>query len=323
MHFSELIPSPARSWLRQKRKQRPSVIWAQLGRISEFLAQKYAPLQPPVLIISTPRSGSTWVGETLAESEHAMYLHEPLSLSYQDTYGSRGTMFEVDSETLPEVYVSAAHAAFAGIPKFHRDIVPQPASWQLSTRPAKRIVVKEVNPLMLSWLLKITQPRVVYLVRHPAAVANSYTSMGWGWNFHKIFRSKTLSSGQFPWQDYAATNWSRAGAIQAMICLQTLEALRDYPHLMILKYEHICQDPTTVFREVFDFCELPFTPKIQDIILQRSASDAGQASNPYATRRRSVDLTHKWKTTMSDEAIDQVKTAFNAMNPPFYHCEEW
>ena len=57
---------------RKQRDQRPPR-WARFGAPSLWLANRVPLLQPPVVILSLPRSGSSWVGSLVGCAPNAAY----------------------------------------------------------------------------------------------------------------------------------------------------------------------------------------------------------------------------------------------------------
>jgi hypothetical protein len=82
-------------------EQQPQ-LWAKAGGLSRWAARCWPLQQPPVLIISLPRSGSSWVGSTVGSAAHAAFLREPLTRAYTAS-GGRGTAvdFALGNPRLP------------------------------------------------------------------------------------------------------------------------------------------------------------------------------------------------------------------------------
>src|SRR4051794_38244039 len=57
------------------------VPWVHRGTFSRLIASSWKPRRPAVLILSLPRSGSSWVGSLLGRAPDALYLREPVSQS--------------------------------------------------------------------------------------------------------------------------------------------------------------------------------------------------------------------------------------------------
>ena len=51
---------------------------------------------------------------------------------------------------------------------------------QAFTADAKAVIVKEVTPLLVTSFIEEVRPEIVYLHRHPVAVAASHIALGWG-----------------------------------------------------------------------------------------------------------------------------------------------
>jgi hypothetical protein len=173
---------------------------------------------PPLLLVGTPRSGSTWAGEVLSHTEDVCFLHEPDNET-QHPFAVRakanlgrwpvldaGDAAPGDYERLWELALAgAAHrrtpawaagkvllkragrselrAAFS--PGGHLNPRLRAVS-ALAPGPARRlpggtVLVKSVHAaLALDWIASRWQPRVLIVVRHPLNVIASWGQLGWG-----------------------------------------------------------------------------------------------------------------------------------------------
>ena len=272
--------------------------WAQFGRLSRLLA-RLLPLRPPaVLILSFPRSGSSWVGETLGSAADALYLREPITQS-RKAAGQKRTVIAVDPLNPPAETLRLAETAFAGLPAFSRNIVKEPDRWRLHRRPGRRLVIKEVNPLACAFLVNRFRPKVVFLVRHPAAVALSYRQRGW-------------MADRITWESMG----SRQGAaLQA-----AWDRLKDYPDSRVIAYETLCLHPAEQFQALFDFAGLAWDAAIQATIEKRSRS--GNRQNPYGTARNSWEMADAWRAEVPAEALRALRAGFAAYALPWYQDDE-
>ena len=89
-----------------------NTLWARFGPLSRWIGTAIQPHKPPILVLSLPRSGSSWVGETMGISKNAMYLREPINQSYLLERISDETVFEFDLERPPTAYLKAARDTF-------------------------------------------------------------------------------------------------------------------------------------------------------------------------------------------------------------------
>jgi hypothetical protein len=286
-----------RQWLKDHQ-----IFWAQFGPLTNVAANRYNLYSPPVLVMSIPRSGSSWVGETLGLAPNGLYLREPVTQSFQ-AHGGKGTVVAVDpNEPLP-VCKKAADLAFRGIPAFSERIVISGEQWTLSSRNGRHLVIKEVNPLALEWYLKEYHPRVIYLVRHPAAVALSYNRLKW-------------------WDVPEEKFWTRHGEFQARIQSSSYRLLKDYPDRLIVSYEKLCIDPFGFFCDLFKFAGLEWDSETEQYIEEHTSTE--DCSDPSGTYRQSRNMINSWVGKISPEYLAQLREAYQASDAPWYKdAEDW
>lgn len=171
-----------------------------------------------VLVAGAPRSGTTWVGRVLGETEGASYVHEPDNhLVRPEAWWAKRDLGSYPrlgpGEEAPE-YERLFSVAFAGGPRatlsyssarlVHR-FAPRPgrrapggakdAGWvgggtarlarglahrRRAHDPAGPVVVKSIFcARSLEWLADRFDPQVVLVVRHPFAIIGSWADLGW------------------------------------------------------------------------------------------------------------------------------------------------
>jgi len=265
------------------------IMWARLGSLSKVIAQGLRPRQPAVMVLSLPRSGSSWVGRTLGKAVDALYLREPVTQS-DKTFYYMGTVFKPDEGKVEPRYRELADKAFMGWPDFGPHIVRFPLQWALVWRRPRRVVVKEVNPLACDWYLRRYRPRLVYLVRHPAGVALSWHKKGW------------LSA--------EPDDWRRNGEEQGRALKAALAAFGEYPSHINVIYEELCAEPLPVFERIFAFSGLVWNEAIKKYI-RRST-------------RESEAMIHAWRPKVSPEALAALREGYGQFDLPWYRDdEEW
>lgn len=323
-----MIPSPFRQPLRQMLRyaDHPSLASAQVWPLGEAMAVLAAPKHPPILLVSMPRSGSSWAGRILGSSERSLYLHEPLTQSYLGLVGKGTSWFEYDACKHKGRYDHFASLTFRGVPRFKERVVLFPEQWSMSRRGRSRLVIKEINPLVLDIVIERFRPRIIYLLRHPAAVAHSFQSLGWdGEQFGRRFTKATLSELERRYHiPYEAEFWEQSGALQAIIQNKTMEVLSSAGDYTVVKYEDICADPVGEFSRLFDFCDLPFSLKNRREIKNTSHSDTGYGPGRYDVERNSKAMIDRWKSDVSCEKVDLLRKGYFANHPLFYTEEaDW
>ncbi|MCK4387230.1 MAG: sulfotransferase [Dehalococcoidia bacterium] len=289
--------------------------------MSLFLARRFETLTPSILILSLPRSGSSWVGEILGSAGNALYLSEPIAQSDLTLGRSQDTAF--DPSDPPPAYKRFADRAFCGLPTFPKWLVlRKPNQWSLFERHYRRLVIKEVKPLACGWLLKRYNPRVIFLVRHPMAVALSYLNLGWT-DIH-IEKAPLASRGLANtflshWEQHlkSVTDfWDQHGTMQGALLRSILDSLIDYPDQTIVLYEQLCADPIKSFQNLFTFAGLSWDGTIERLITKTSSSSDN--NKEYGTSRDSRSMVNAWKGKVSDEEVKRLRAAFMKFDLPWY-----
>jgi len=272
--------------------------------------------QPPVLVLSMPRSGSSWVGDVLGNSPQAMYLREPLTQSLFDAQGRKGVSFRwIDSTDVPESYRAAMEAIDAAIPAFNDKIVRDVDQWRLPTRRSRRVVIKEVNPFALPWLIEELGATVIYLLRHPAAVAASFDKLGWGAALEQRLPEHLVPAP-------SGSRWVDSVNLQAIALDICLNALADHADHQIVLYEDLCRQPVEQFRDLYEFAGLTWTPASETHVERRSAPNEIDEA-PYAVSQPSGMMPDAWRDAVPVAEIDSMREAWLAHDLPHYAAEAW
>ena len=272
------------------------IAWARFGPLSELLSRIFPIVNKPILIISFPRSGSSWVGEIIGTAKSALYLREPITCFYRRK-NTEGIIVEVDPNSPPYIYKKYGNRAFSGIPDFPTEVVKFPDDWKLSKRKSSRLVIKEVNPLAIEWFIKSINPSIVILLRHPAAITLSFLSLNW-------WKNKESSA----WFFYG----DRIGSVLKILYENILE-YRDYK---VFFYEDLCRDTVKKFKEMFQYCNL----KIDENVMQRieKTTSCGSINEIYGTERNTREMHSKWRENVSNEQLKQLKSGYMKHNLPWY-----
>ena len=134
------------------------------------------------------------------------------------------------------------------------------------------------------------QPRILFLVRHPAGVALSCYVKGW--------------LGTEP------AAWASNGKSQAEALRFALDALAEYPAHELVVYEEVCADPLAEFQRMFAFADLIWNDRIQGLILQ----DTGDS-------KKMIDA---WRGKLPPGALEALGSGFRQFELPWYQKdEEW
>ena len=269
------------------------VSWVRHARWSKWLTQCVKTRQPAVLLLSLPRSGSSWAGEALGCAADALYLREPVTQGDR-LFHDLGTVFVIDRPDLDSRYRQLANKAYAGLPDFDQSVVRFPGAWEPTRRSTRRVVIKEVNPLACGWHIDHYAPRVVLLVRHPAAVALSWQRKGW------------LAPNE--------KSWAANGEVQGRALRAALDALSRHAAHRIIAYEDLCTDPIGVFKSVYAFAGLSWDVRAEQFIHERTVADGTQ----WDTSRNSQTMIHRWRTQVVPSHVNALHHTFAEFDLPWY-----
>lgn len=272
------------------------VRWARLGSFSLVIASLLKTRRPPVLVLSLPRSGSSWTGETLGSAADALYLREPVTQS-DEAFRNLGTVFSPEDQEISAAYRRLADRAFLGCPDFGGQIVTFPGQWSLISRISRRLVIKEVNPLACQWYITRHQPFIVFLLRHPAAVA---------WSMHRM-----------GWLGMDRESWGESGDFQGRALRSAQEALKGYERHCLAFYEDLCADPLRQFERLFESAGLRWDDGVRSFIAAKTAGNDGTGSG-----RKSSLMADRWREEVPGENAAALRRSFEKYDLPRYR-ENW
>jgi hypothetical protein len=219
----------------------------------------------------------------------ALYLREPITQSHPEI--NRRVVFDpVDHPDLEPDVRRLADRAFMGWPDFDERVVRFPEQWALRRRRSRRVVIKEVNPMACGWFLRRYRPRVIFLLRHLAAVATSAQRERW--------------LGPSP------EDWARRGSENGTTLREAWAALEGYPARETVFYESLCADPVEGFRRLFGFAGLRW-----------DASSVRRVIEASRDSRRKID---SWRSEARPEAVEALRSTYRSYELAWYQRDdEW
>jgi len=277
--------------------------------VHRYLAGLIAAQKSPIYILGLPRSGTTWIATVFNSAESVKYFHEPFNCTNVPG-ASQFCMQYLSSEGNLE-FERRCRAAFAG------HIKDSSVRWMLTSHYRRfpwwpgRIVIKDVcSCLSADWVYQHLAPIIVIVIRHPCAVAASWSSLHYDVDRHitAVLRQKNLI-GDFlrPFErtmKSAKNFWQKIGALWGATYYVLLEQQKIHPEWIIIEHEALCLDPVKKFRELFDTLNLEWT-RWTDEELRRTINS--QSNQPYQVRRISAQEPEKWEGELDAQRIKQVR----------------
>jgi LPS sulfotransferase NodH len=279
--------------------------------------------RPPILVLGAGRSGTTWLAEMLARAPGVLPYMEPCN----PDLNLRGRSSDAYWTPYLRPGADAAYferhldAAFGG--RLHRSRRWSGPSWQYRLTGRGRVLVKEVAAVMLSgWTVKRYGPAVVFVHRHPCAVAASEVRRGRasGGDASGLLSDPLLAEdhlGRFETVlqesrsplGVAAVYWAARNSV-------ALAGLRDYAPLVIVSYERLAADPLAGFRTLYRQLGLAWTRSARDAVRTASTSET---PGDYSTGRVSAEMVDRWRSQLTQAEADEVRRAVEPFKLPFYN----
>ena len=275
--------------------------WARFGLLSELIGKRIPCKGRPILLISMPRSGSSWTAKIISQSTDLLYLDEPVTQSVLK-YGITPARFHIKKGGHPpKVFEKIFDKSFRGIPSFEKKIT-NASDWSLLKRSNKRLFIKEVTPFLCHYYIDNYDPQIILLLRHPAGIVSSFLSL-WAKSDYKtyIFDVSVL----------------QASATRA--AFMNIKNTTDY---IVIKYEELCASPVEMFKMVFNFLKLDWNNDV-DKFLKNTMNPVESESN-HNIFRDTQKIVYAWKNRLSIQQLEQIKKVYFEYDLPWYRDEsEW
>lgn len=184
------------------------------------ISRRFSFKSPSTLLMAYPCSGSTRIGNVLNSSPDVAYLHEPVTLSLMKRLGS--SLIDQDNdETVLKFIDEYMEMALSGTPPSKVSaIIRDKFDFSPFVRWKRTLLIKEINPNAVEFINDGYALKMILLLRHPAAVMESVSSL-WGlegscedFGRHygdsmaralKVSHRKSSSLGIFTYEDVVAS----------------------------------------------------------------------------------------------------------------------
>ncbi len=263
--------------------------------------------ETPILVAGSGRSGTTWIGDTLATAADASPIFEPLHPQGPE-WPTLPPLVRSESLRLPGVYLRATdrHPAwgdfwakvFTGtltnawtrqdwrrIPEVIR-LTPFLNRWvfrgvglisRRAMRSRSRTLVKEIHGnLQLPWITRNLEVRVVYIIRHPCAVVSSRLRLKWPDTLEGILRQPMLMEDWLnPFTDLIEGASTPVERMAVLWCVENLIPIRNWhPQWLLVSHEELTLSPSQGYQRLFSALNLQHTEEAE-VVSARLCSTPG------------------------------------------------
>lgn len=270
--------------------------------------------RPPILLLSYPRSGSSWAGKILATSSQLAYVREPITQPYLKRFSGERPVFRAEGSHKDFcIYKQLAGDVFSGLPSLHKGVVDNKRDFLPSSKTtSQRLLIKEVNPAAANFYCQHYNPFLLLLLRHPAAVALSFHERGW-----------LKKHGELLKDDSEQDDWWRFGKLYGTYMAEAVETATQYKNAKIIHYEALVNDPKQHYSDIFVDCGVD-VPENFESIIERYCHSKNDLSSGYQTERNSKVTAEKWKSKLNAEQLASLHEGFLATGLNFYRdASDW
>ena len=223
-----------------------------------------------LIVIGTPRSGTSWLARTLSQSKGVAYYYEPdRQLVESIPYYRARYLTGADQD---DHLKTEADRMFHGKYCTGRTIWGSSLGQLLAVPVAQTVLLKWVWLVgCLEWLAaNYPNVRVIKIVRHPIKQFLSWRDRGWTPNIDQFLKEESLTSGPLnPYVDLcrgATTYWQTAACFWG---ITTLLLHRTHPSGWVMKeHEWYQKDRVARVRQLFDELNLDWNDRIESGLME-------------------------------------------------------
>jgi hypothetical protein len=312
----------------EKMVKRPFLHNQFLFSVAERLNLLNESIEDTVIVSGVPRSGTTWLGEMLAEQPGYKLLSEPLFLrgpGNRDDIGLDWRTYIAPDEKNNEVEEWLRKALSGRIPGDYvlssRSILGRAVEFLTD----RKNVVKFVRASrMLGWIDNTFDVRgIVLIVRHPCAVVASQIRYDEDWknssppaigNLRRGFGGYLPDSFLYSYQDALKGVENKEEYLAAMWSIDNILALKESGResIAITHYEDIVMNKSRELKRIFEF--LGF----EGSMVQKVNFEKPSKTKSTSLTGNKRDQLSKWNDFFTDEQVDRILSTVRSFGLDLY-----
>ncbi|MFI4860479.1 MAG: sulfotransferase [Phycisphaerales bacterium JB063] len=210
-----------------------------------------------VLLAGTGRGGTTWLSQLINHDHHYRLMFEPVIPDHVPTFAPLSRRPYLKRDTPDGAWGAALDRVFAGrlrnrwVDTYNTKLI------------ANQRLVKDIRlNLALPWIAQ-RYPRmpIVWLLRHPCAVAYSKLKLGWDTHLDLFLENAVLMADHLsPFRSLLANATEAWDRHVLMWCVETLVPMRTLQagETHCVSYEAVCDTPWETLDGVFAYLGRPY-----------------------------------------------------------------
>ncbi len=253
---------------------------------SQAIRDHGGPSVPTSMLLGSARSGTTWLGEVLDRHRDHRILFEPLRPGVTP---SLDVLKQTPSVALGSSADVAGEGAFRELVEGRlRD--PWTDHLNRAWRPRRRLIKEVRGNALVPWMAaRFPEVPIVLVVRHPVAVVDSRTTLGWpdqlAWYLDDEHLVRAVPDDAVEAVRALRDPWRRAVA-QWMFETWVPLAATEAPNLFVASYEVLQEDRAAV-RRVLEHVGQRWDDDVEAALARRSRTTVTRS--PTASRRPRPD----------------------------------
>lgn len=248
-----------------------------------------------VLLVGTGRSGTTWIEDIINCDNDFRVMFEPFNTNYVGFLKHWEHRQYIPLGTTDKAMVAPIKKILSGstrnkwIDRFNKKLI------------VKRRLVKDIRiHASLKWInVQYPQIPIVYVIRHPCAVAKSKEALNWFSDLTHYTSQKQLNR-DFLHPFLSFINEAKTPFQQHIVlwCIENYLIIRQFERgeLLITFYEDFCTKPNREAEKIFKFLNL--RPKNVHLTIDKPSALSAEHSAINLGQR---DLIGGWQKKISDE----------------------
>jgi hypothetical protein len=250
-------------------------------------------LKSSVFLAGVGRSGTTWMADVInARNDYRMMFEpfHPYKVPLCREFRYRQYLGPDDTNSH---YVEAARTILSG--KIRNPWIDKHNRRFMVT---KRLVKDIRANLMLKWLhSKFPELKIVVLMRHPCAVANSKLKLGWATHLNEFLNQADLMEAHLaPFKELLESAETDFEKHILLWCVENYVPLRQFARgeVYFASYERLCAQPEEEFGKVFAFLGLDLP-----IECRRAFGRPSALARSASAVRTGANLIDSWRVDIS------------------------
>lgn len=263
-------------------------------RLRSYSKSYYFDLATPketFFLASSQRSGSTWIQEVFSKTGSYRILFEPFhshEVKHLADWEYRQYIGRAESGA---EFIDAVRSIIKG--KIRHEWIDQDNRVFF---PTKRFIKETRGNLFIAWLkTQFPWVRLIFLTRHPFAIARSRMKLGWRADLDILFRQANLIQKHFANDlDLIRSTSSEFGKQVAFWSMENVVPLRELSasDAFAISYEDIIYDPQAELKRISSTLGIPIEAIDSNVLMKPSRTSWPEAEK---TAVSSADIQEGWR----------------------------